>query len=64
MRIGNIVRDKVSSAVGLVTEAWIDEADGISVIVEYFDGNYQSVYWSSSKIRSTATLEVINEKDA
>jgi|TARA_B110000467_G_C18228223_1_gene427110 hypothetical protein len=62
MRIGNIVKEKGTGSVGLITEAWIDEADGTAVIVEFLggsQGSYQEVYWSSGRYNKTSNLEVL-----
>lgn len=62
MRIGSIVKEKVTDSVGLITDAWIDEADGTAVIVEFLggpQGSYQEVYWSSGWHNKTSDLEVL-----
>lgn len=46
MRIGDLVRDKKSGLTGIITEAWIDENDSTSVIVEFLGAEHQEVYWS------------------
>ncbi len=68
MQVGNLVRFKKTGELGLITLAWLDENDEISVMVEF--PNTAHIFWShghhagrleSKSGRSIKQLEIIRE---
>ena len=63
MRVGELVKDKRTKHVGIITSAWIDENDATSVIVEFFEKKEQVVYWSVGMFVGAGTRAMYNTND-
>ena len=44
MKAGDLVKDKKTGSVGIIANAWIDENDKTSVIVEFLEKKVQRQY--------------------
>ncbi len=53
MKAGDLVKDKKTGSVGIIANAWIDENDKTSVIVEFLEKKDIAVYWSPGMFHDT-----------
>lgn len=77
MKAGDLVRDKNTGSIGIIANAWIDENDATSMIVEFLEKKDVAVYWSPglfqfgalkgshaySTIYHTDALELVDDND-
>ena len=45
MKVSNLVQDKSSGEIGIITDHWIGECREANVIVSFLENGTQEVYW-------------------
>lgn len=56
MKVSNLVRDKSSKEIGIITDYWIGVYDEANVIVSFLANGTQEVYWGQAETRELELL--------
>ena len=58
MKVSNLVQDKASGEIGIITDCWIGEYQEENVIVSFLANSMQEVYWG---VEVPLRLQLITE---